>query len=251
MARTTKDDRSAGGAAAAPGPRKKRFAQLRQLRAVYTQSRSIDPQITWWMVGAFVLAEAVMVLIGFAIGHPLYLGVVGLPLALLAAGLVMARRAERAAYSQLEGQTGGGGAALGALRRGWYHEQQPVAVEATRPGDMSSAAMVFRAVGRPGVVLVLEGPPARASRLGEAERKRIARVLPNVPVHLLRVGKGEGEVPVHKLAGKIQRLRPTLTKAEAGAVNKRLKALGSAKPPVPKGIDPMRARPDRRGMRGR
>ena len=251
MARTTKDDRSAGGATAAPAPRKKRFAQLQQIRAVYVQSRGIDPKITWWMLGAFLLAEAVMVLIGFAIGHPLYLGIVGIPLAVLAAGLVMARRAERAAYLQLEGQTGGGGAALGALRRGWYYEQQPVAVEATRPGDMSSAAMVFRAVGRPGVVLVLEGPPARATRLGEAERKRVARVLPNVPVHLLRVGSAEGEVPVRKLAGKIQRMKPTLTKAEASAVNKRLKALGSAKPPVPKGIDPMRARPDRRGMRGR
>lgn len=251
MARTTKDDRPPAGATAAPAPRKKRFAQLRQIRAVYSQSRTIDPAITWWMLGAFVLAEVVMVAIGFLVGHPLYLGIVGTPLAVLAAGLVMARRAERAAYRQLEGQTGGGGAALGALRRGWYHEQQPVAVEATRPGDMSSAAMVFRAIGRPGVVLVLEGPTARATRLGEAERKRITRVLPNVPVHLLRVGSAEGEVPVRKLAGKIQRIRPTLTKAEASAVNKRLKALGAAKPPVPKGVDPMRARPDRRGMRGR
>jgi len=246
MARTTKDPSTD-----AKPPRKPRFAQLRQISAVYSQSRAIDPQITWWMIGAFVLVEAVMVLIGLAIGHPIYLGIVGIPLAVLAAGLVMARRAERAAYRQLEGQTGGGGAALGALRRGWYYEQQPVAVEATRPGDMTSAAMVFRAVGRPGVVLILEGPVGRAQRLGESERKRVTRVLPNVPVHVLRVGSGEDEVPVRKLAGKIQRMRPSLTKAEAGAVNKRLKALGPARPPVPKGIDPMRARPDRKGMRGR
>jgi len=198
MARTKKDPSADG----APKPAKRRrFAQLRQVKAVYKQSKGIDPAITWWMLSAFVLVEVVMVLIGLAIGHPIYLGILGLPLAVLAAGLVMARRAERAAYRQLEGQTGGGGAALGALRRGWYYEQQPVAVEATRPGDMSSAAMVFRAV--------------------------------------------------RKLAGKIQRLRPALTKAEASAVNKRLKALGGARPPVPKGIDPMRARPDRKGMRGR
>ena len=232
-------------------PRKKRFAQLRQIKAVYNQSRTVDPRITWWMLGAFLLVEAVFILIGLAIGHPIYVGIIGIMLAVLAAGLVMARRAERAAYRQLEGQTGGGGAALGALRRGWYYEQQPVAVEATRPGDMASAAMIFRAIGRPGVVLVLEGPVGRAQRLAESERKRITRVLPNVPVHLLRVGSGPDEVPVRKLAGKIQRMRPTLTKAEAGAVNKRLKALGAARPPVPKGIDPMRARPDRKGMRGR
>lgn len=251
MARTKKDATTGGATATAKAPRRKRFAQLRQIKAVYSQSKTIDPAITWWMLGAFVLVEVVMVLIGLAIGQPIYLGIVGLPLAVLAAGLVMARRAERAAYRQLEGQTGGGGAALGALRRGWYYEQQPVAVEAARPGDMASAAMVFRAVGRPGVVLVLEGPVGRAQRLGESERKRVSRVLPNVPVHLLRVGSGENEVPVRKLAGKIQRLRPALTKAEASAVNKRLKALGVARPPVPKGIDPMRARPDRKGMRGR
>lgn len=246
MARIRKD-----ATAASPAPRKKRFAQLGQIKAVYNQSRAIDPTITWWMIGAFVLVEVVLVLIGFAIGQAIYLAILAIPFAVLAAGLVMARRAEGAAYRQLEGQAGAAGAALTALRRGWYYEQQPVAVEATRPGDLSSAAMVFRAVGRPGVVLVLEGPVGRAQRLGEGERKRVARVLPNVPVHVLRIGSGADEVPVRKLAGKIQRMRPTLTKAEVSAVNKRLKALGGVRPPVPKGIDPMRARPDRKGMRGR
>ncbi len=267
MARTKKDIAAPSGATAAPvagrgatvagkgavvkKPRKDRFAQLRQIRAVYTQSRSIDPSITWWMIGAFVVTELLLVLIGLAIGHPIYLGIVGIPLALLVAAIVMARRAEKAAYRQLEGQAGGGGAALGALRRGWYYDQQPVAVEATRPGDVASAAMVFRAIGRPGVVLVCEGPAGRGQRLGESERKRVARVLPNVPIHVLQVGSGEDEVPVRKLAGKIQRMRPSLTKEEVSAVNKRLKALGVAKPPVPKGIDPSRARPDRRSTRGR
>ncbi|GMA89001.1 hypothetical protein GCM10025868_42510 [Angustibacter aerolatus] len=46
-------------------------------------------------------------------------------------------------------------------------------------------------------------------------------------------------------------MRPTLSKAEVVAVHKRLRALGAQRLPVPKGIDPMRARPDRRGMRGR
>lgn len=263
MARTKKDTTGPqGSTAVTPGrrgstaltpakPRKQRFAQLRRIGEVYRQSKAIDPSITWWMLGTFLLVELVLILIGLAIGHPIYLGIVGLPLALLAAAVVMARRAESAAYRQLEGQAGGGGAALGALRRGWYYDQQPVAVEATRPGDVAGAAMVFRAIGRPGVVLVCEGPVGRAQRLGESERKRITRVLPSVPVHVLRVGSAVGEVPVRKLAGKIQRMKPALTKAEVSAVNKRLKALGAPKPPVPKGIDPSRARPDRKGARGR
>ena len=114
------------------------------------------------------------------------------------------------------------------------------------PGDFTSAALVFRAIGRPGVVLVTEGPPPRATRLAESERKRVDRVAPNVPVHVLRTGDGEDEVPVRKLAKKIGRMRPELTKAEVDAVNKRLKALGGVKMPVPKGMDPTRARPDRK-----
>jgi hypothetical protein len=34
-------------------------------------------------------------------------------------------------------------------------------------------------------------------------------------------------------------------------VHKRLKALGGVRMPLPHGIDPSRARPDRRAMRGR
>jgi hypothetical protein len=232
-------------------PRKKRLARFRQIGVAFQQARALDPAVVWWMLGAFALVLAVFVVLGIVLKHPVYLPVVGLPMAVLAAGIVMVRRTERAAYSQLEGQTGGGGAALGALRRGWFHEQQPVAVEATRPGDLSAAAMVFRAVGRPGVVLVLEGPAGRAQRLAEKERKRVSRVLPNVPVTLIRIGSGDDEVPVRKLVGKMNRMRPSLTKDEVIAVNKRLRALGSGALPVPKGIDPMRARPDRKGMRGR
>ncbi len=232
-------------------PKPKRFAKLRQVGVAFGQARRLDPSVVWWMVGAFLLVVAVFVGLGLLLGHPVYLSVLGVPSGLLAALVVMARRTERAAYGQLEGQAGGSGAALGALRRGWFYEQQPVAAEAARAGDLAGAAMAFRAVGRPGVVLILEGPRGRADRLGEKERKRIARVLPNVPVTVLRVGTGDDDLPVRKVVRKLNRLRPVLSKAEASAVNKRLIALGGSRPPVPKGIDPMRARPDRRGMRGR
>lgn len=243
MARTKKTSPAA--------PKKKRFAGLRQIGTVFQQSRQLDPTIVWWMLGAFVLVVAVFVVLGQVFGHPVYLPIIGLPLALLAAVVLMARRAERAGYRRIEGQAGAGGAALQALRRGWFRDEQPVAVEATRPNDPTNAAMVFRAIGRPGVVLVLEGPTGRAQRLGESERKKVNRVLPNVPVTLVRLGTGEDEVPVRKLARKLNRMHPALTKEEVLAVNKRLRALGGIRPPVPKGIDPMRARPDRKGMRGR
>ncbi len=229
----------------------KRFAQIRQ---VFTAARGVDPMIGWWMALASLGTLAVMAGIGLLINMPIYFLVLGIPLAALAASTVLSIRAKRAAYKSIEGQPGASGAALSSLRKGWYFEQQPVAAEAGRAGDMSSTAMVFRATGRPGVVLVVEGPAARATKLGEAERKKVSRIAgANVPVTVIRVGEGGGEdeVSVRKVAGKIQRMKPALTKEEVSAVNKRLKAMGGLRPPLPAGVDPNRVRMDRKAMRGR
>jgi hypothetical protein len=163
----------------------------------------------------------------------------------------MSRRAERAAYSQIEGQAGAAGAALTSIRRGWYTDREPVAADVARAGDISSAAMVYRALGRPGVVLVGEGPTGRVQKLLAAEKKRVERVAPGVPVTTLRVGSGEDEIPLPKLASKVQRLKPQITKDEMAMVNKRLKALGGMRAPLPPGVDPMRARMDRKALRGK
>lgn len=108
---------------------------------------------------------------------------------------------------------------------------------------------MFRGVGRPGVVLITEGPAKRVVRLVEKEEKRMKRILPGVPVTVIQVGHEEGQVPVSKLVRTVQKLKPRLNRAELAEVNKRLQALGQVKLPIPKGIDPMRARPDRKGMR--
>jgi F0F1-type ATP synthase assembly protein I len=228
--------------------------RLAQVRQVYSAARQVDPTIPWWMLLAFLAVLVVGVGIGALLGHWVYALVLSLPLGLLAAVLVLSRKAERAAFRSIEGQPGAAGAALGALRRGWYYEQQPVAVDGargTRPEDMAGAAFVYRAVGRPGVVLVAEGPNARRSKLIAQERKKVERVAPGVPVTTLVVGDEADQVPVRKVSARMTRMKPVLTKEEAAAVNKRLKALGGVRPPIPAGMDPMRARVDRKAMRGR
>ena len=228
-----------------------RFAQIRQ---VYTASRKADPTIPWWMLLAFLAVIAVGVSIGALLGHWKYALFLSVPVGLLAATLVLSRKAERAAYRSLEGQPGAAGAALGALRRGWFFDQQPVAVDGargTRPEDVAGAAFVFRALGRPGIVLIGEGPDARRTRLLTQERKKVERVAPGVPVTSIVVGDGADQVPIRKLGSKITRMKPVLTKEEVSAVNKRLKSLGGLRPPIPAGMDPMKARPDRKAMRGR
>lgn len=239
------------GAEGAPKPKKTRW--YRQIAQIYSSARAVDPAITWWMTGAFVGVLAVAVAIGAYFNAPVYAVFLGMPLALLAAVIVLSRRAERAAYRQIEGQPGAAGAALNSIRRGWYLEEQPVAADVTRGADIASAAVVFRALGRPGVVLVAEGPPARAKKLLATERRKVERVAPGVPVTLLRVGTDAGEdvVPVNKLAMKVQRMKPVLTKDEVAAVHKRLRSLGTMRPPMPAGIDPTKIRMDRRAMRGR
>ncbi|MFN0282365.1 MAG: DUF4191 domain-containing protein [Kineosporiaceae bacterium] len=223
----------------------KKQGRLSQLRDVFRMTRRSDRALPWWMLLGFTGPVVLGYLVGLAIGHPWYLLVLAVPTGVLAATFILARRAERAAYAQIAGQPGATGAALSSLRRGWNVDQEPVAVDA-RTQDL-----VFRAVGRPGVVLVTEGPLPRVNRLAEAERKKTARLLPNVPVHVMHAGDGSDQVPLQKLSGKLGRMRPSLTKTEVSEVSRRLRALGGVRPPIPKGVDPTRVRPDRKAMRGR
>jgi hypothetical protein len=223
----------------------KKQGRLSQLRAVFAMTRRSDPAAVWWMLLAFVVTVAIAFGIGYLIDHPIYVTIIGVMLGVLLAVAILARRAEGAAYAQLAGQPGAAGAALQGLRRGWNVEQQPVAI------DPRTQDMVFRAVGRPGVVLVTEGPVPRVNRLTDKEQNRLKKVLPNVPIIIVNAGDGEGQVPLRKVSRTLTRMRPALTKDEVSAVAKRLTALGAAKLPIPKGVDPMRARPDRKATRGR
>ncbi|NAZ83480.1 DUF4191 family protein [Kineococcus sp. R8] len=247
MARSPRDPSPASKPKLTKAKKPRKQGRLRQLKAVYDMTVKVDPVTKWWMLLAVGAPLAVAIVIGIATDHWIYFPLLGLMIGVLAGMFVLARRAERAAYLNIAGQKGAAGAALNSIRRGWTIEQEPVAI------DPRSQDMVFRAVGRPGIVLVGDGPPQRVKKLLEAERRKVARIAPNVPVHVMVVGDGssEGEVPLAKVAGRVQRLKPVLTKSEVGAVLKRLKALGGLRPPVPQGIDPMRARPDRKAMRGR
>ena len=166
----------------------KKQGRVAQIRQSYQAIRSLDSRIGWYMLLASVLTLAVIAGIGFAIGGfwRWYMILVAIPAAALAAVIVMNRRGNTAMYNALDGQPGAAGAALmGMGKRGWFTSEQPVAVEATRGTkmtDMSGAAMVFRALGRPGIVLIGEGPEGRVQKLLKAEEKKVARVAQGVPM---------------------------------------------------------------------
>ncbi len=222
----------------------KKPSRLKQINEVFQMTRRHDPMVVWLMLLAFLGVVAVSFLVGYLLENWITGLIIGIPLGLLAATLILSRRAERAAFAQIENQPGASGAALGTLKRGWITEDQPVAVN-PRTQDA-----VFRAIGRPGVVLVSEGPTHRVRPLVDAERKRLARILPNVTVHVIETGRGEGQVPISQVAKKMNKLDKELTKLEVSAVSKRISSLGN-RLPIPKGIDPYKARPDRKAARGR
>ncbi|MDR2372732.1 MAG: DUF4191 domain-containing protein [Bifidobacteriaceae bacterium] len=227
--------------------RAKKERWYKQIAQVYKLVAKEQPLIWLWLLLIFLGVEAVGLAFGAFVwtGRIGYMAFVCAPVGFLAATMFLARRAEATAYGRIEGQPGAAASALGTIRRGWTIEQEPVAV------DPRSMDMVFRAVGRPGIVLVGEGQAGKLKGMLKKERQRVARLAPGVPVTELTVGRGEGQVPLPKLARKLRRLKPVLNKTALAEVNRRLQSIGGMRLPVPKGIDPMRARPDRKALRGR
>jgi len=201
--------------AAAPTGKKTRW--YHQVWQAYQMTRKNDPAVTWIVLAVFVGIIALGLIIGLLIGHWLYVLLLSIPFAALGAMFILARRAETAAYTQIEGQPGAAFAALGTIRRGWTFAQEPVAV------DPRTQDMVFRGVGRPGVVLVGEGPASRIGKLLESERKRTARVISGAPITLIQVGDGDGQVTLRKLPRAVQKLRPKLSKQEVAEVSHRVR----------------------------
>jgi hypothetical protein len=215
---------------------------------VFQMTRRYDSTAQWLMLLGFLAPIAVT--LGLALwlsegnGFTIALWVVaGVLAGLLIAMIILGRRAERAAYSQIDGQPGAVGAVLrSGLRGGWVGNEMPVAVN----GRTQDA--VYRAVGRGGVVLISEGPASRTQRMLDDEQRKVARVLPTVDVTLISVGHEEGDVELHRLAATLRKLKKTLTKPEVMAVSNRLNSLQSSLP-IPKGIDPLKVRPQRGKLR--
>ncbi|MDF2575978.1 MAG: hypothetical protein K0S05_2890 [Agromyces sp.] len=234
-------------AGSAPKPRKEP-GRMKQMWQVFQMTRRYDPTAQWLMLLSFLAP----VLVG--LGLALWLGegngftiamwiVAGVLAGILLALVILGRRAERAAYSQIDGQPGAVGAVLrSGLRGGWTGNEMPVAVN----GKTQDA--VYRAVGRGGVALISEGPASRTKRMLDDEQRKVARVLPNVPITLISVGHEEGSVELYRLPATLRKTKRSLTKPEVLAVANRLNSL-QTQLPIPKGIDPMKVRPQRGKMR--
>jgi hypothetical protein len=207
-----------------------RFKQIRLIAGMVNKANPKAMPIT---IGSGLGAALILVLLGVFVG-PLWLFI---PLAVLFGVLItvflFGRFAQSAQYSAIEGQLGAPLAVMRQLRGNWTVTEEPVA--ANRNMDV-----VYRVVGRPGVILVGEGSPNGLASLLANEKKKVARVAYEVPIFEFQVGSGEGQVPISKLQRKIMRLPRNLKPDAIRDINHRLKALAptmqAPKGPMPRNV---------------
>jgi hypothetical protein len=218
--RTAADNKAARTAAKATrkAAAKDRRAQLWQ---AFQLQRTEDRRLLPYMIGAFVVTVGASVAMGVPAGGftTIMMIPLGVVLGALVAFVIFGRRAQRSVYRKAEGQAGAAAWALENLRGKWR----------VTPGVATTGHFdaVHRVIGRPGVIFVAEGSPARIKPLLAQEKKRTARLVGDVPIYDVVVGTGDGEVPLSKLQRYLTKLPANITVKQMDSLESRLTALGS------------------------
>jgi hypothetical protein len=218
--------------------------RVAQLLKIYKMTMASDKTAIWWALMALGIGVLAGTIMGATVGQATTVGFVvwiitGSMMGVLAGLIVMSRKAERAAYAQIEGQPGAVSAVLRtALKRGWRGSEMPIAVNRNQDA-------VYRAIGPAGVVLIGEGVRTRVQPMLEDERKKVQRAVPGVEVKFIWVTQDAEGTRLMKLSSTLLKLKRVLNRNEVSAVDKRLSALVTSMP-IPKGIDPKRMRAQHR-----
>ena len=224
------------------------MGRMKQIVRAYQLTHEYDKQLPLWIFGSWALVVAVFVGIGFVFGHPIYLGLLGLSVGMLAAMMLLVRRTKAATYRRYAGQAGSAEVALSMLPKQWVSKP---AIAGTRQMDA-----IHRTLGPGGLVLIGEGDPGRLKALLAGEIKKHERVAYGVKVTTIVMGDKPGQIPLEKLADHIRKLPKTLEPFQITDIRQRLRALDAVRPqaPVPKGPMPTNNRQvkgARQAMRGR
>lgn len=228
---------------------------FRQMKQLYDFTRQDDPQVTWWIAGAFVIPFILVIALGFVWNLGWFAWILNVILAfmlgLLAATFILSRRSETVGYRRIEGNPGAAGAVLQSLsKRVYTFSEQPVWI------DPRTKDMIWRGTSLYGIYLISEGPTSRVSKAIETEKNRIRRVTQgsDIRIIVINTGNDEGQVPISRLSRELRkRFKHPLTADELDHLNGRLRTLERMNGlGMPAGIDPRAAQhQSRRAMRGR
>lgn len=232
-----KADASKEAKAAAKAARKQASRERRkQLWQAFQMQRKDDKLLLPLMIGALVASIVVFVVVGLLLGLVVFLAPLGVVLGVLIAFIIFGRRVQSSVFRKAEGQAGAAGWALDNMRGRWRVKQ---AVTGTAHLDA-----VHRVIGKPGVILVGEGAPARVRQLLAQEKKKIARIVGDTPIYEVVVGNDDGQVPLKRLERHLTKLPSNIDGKRIDALEGRLTALGGRQsgPGVPKGPMPAGAK---------
>lgn len=224
--------------------------RLRQIIQAFKVTRQRDRRLPWILLAWFVVVGGIFGAISYTFVLAGTLGIIvaavfGVLTGVLAALIVFGRRAERAAYAQVEGQVGAAAGALQMLKKGWNVKP---AVSFSKQQDV-----VHRVVGRPGLILIGEGQHNRVHQLLANERRKHQRIVgEEIPIIELTVGDGKNDVPLPKLIKTVRKLPKNIKPAAITPVLSKLRAVDNTRPaaPMPRGPVPTSMKGQRRAMRG-
>ena len=208
-----------------------RGERVKQIKMAFTLTRDNDPRLVLLLLAAFLVPLAFFVGLGILLGHPIYLGILGLLSGVLALVAVFGRRMQKMQYSSVEGQPGAAAAVLQTMRGNW---RVTPAVGFTREQDL-----VHRVLGLPGVILVGEGNPGRTRGLIGTEKKKLSRFIGDTPVYDVMVGDGEGQIALKAVQRHLMKLPRNIKPARVNELDRMFKAMPTSLP-IPKGAMPTR-----------
>jgi hypothetical protein len=210
---------------------KQRRAQI--IEAFKVQRRE-DKALLPLMIGAFLVITAVGLGLGLLFDQVWFSLPMGITTGLLAALMIFGRRVQRNVFAKADGQPGAAAWVLDNLRGRW---KVTPAVAGTTQLDA-----VHRVIGRPGVVLVAEGAAHRLKPLLAQEKKRVSRLIGEVPIYDVTVGNGEGQIPLAKLPRHLAKLPRNISAAQIDGLEGKLAILTTRGAAMPKGPVPQGAK---------
>jgi hypothetical protein len=230
----------------APEP-EKRPGFFSQLKSLFRFTRDVYAWLPWAqiaiLIGGILLGLVVGYLIPpFQVWTLVLWAITGLMVGVLGSLMLMTRLSTKAMYTKIDGMPGASGHVLStSLGRKWQASDTPVGI------NPKTQEAVYRAIGRGGIVVVGEGARGRLTRLVNEERTKAQRVAHGVPVHIFYVGHGDDEVAIADLAKSIKKLPKVIDKTTMAAVIRRIDSVSQSVTslPIPKGVDPLKARAQR------